>query len=70
VADGWDRERIRDYFTRQGQVIEIITWEPFARWWLRDTDRNYRVTVRAANGSTREISCRTSLFGGVYVSEE
>jgi hypothetical protein len=70
VADRWDRERIRDYFLRQGQTTGAITWEPFARWWTRDIDRTYTVTVLSPDGATRVVSCRTSLFGGVYVSEE
>ena len=70
VADGWDRQRITEYLQRQGNTVQTITWQPFAQWWIKGSDRTYLVEYLTPDGQLKHISCRTSLFGGVYTSED
>ena len=70
VADGWDRARITEYFHRHGNTVQAITWQPFAQWWVKGGDRTYLVDYLMADGRVRQVSCRTSLSGGVHVSED
>jgi hypothetical protein len=70
LADGWDRERITESLVHQGLVVDSITWQPFAFWWQKNSDRTYLVECHTTNGSSKRLSCRTSMFGGVYTSEE
>ncbi len=70
VADGWDRERITEYMLSHHGTVEDITWQPLAFWWQKNSDRAYLVTYRSAEGLAKQVHCRTSLFGGVYLSEE
>ena len=70
VADQWDRQRITEALDHQGLMVDSITWQPFAFWWQKDSDRTYLVECRTSNGTSKRLSCRTSLFGGVYTSEE
>jgi hypothetical protein len=70
IADQWDRQRITEAMDHQGLVVDSITWQPFAFWWQKDSDRTYLVECHTTTGLPKRFSCRTSLFGGVYTSEE
>lgn len=71
VADRMDRERIRkDVDARGGQVLDI-TWKPFGRGWFGEkSDRVYLVEWADAAGASRRSWCKTSLFSGVFWTEE
>ncbi len=71
VADRWDRSRITTYVQERGGEVQDIAWQPFGRGWFGERgDRIYEVTYRSRDGATHEASCKTSLFSGVYFSEE
>ena len=71
LADRVDRERIRkDVVARGGEVLDI-SWSPFGRGWFGEkSDRIYRVTWTDASRGRHESFCKTSLFTGVYWTED
>lgn len=71
IAMRMDRERINEYLGYQGSEVLSITWEPFGRGWFGEKDsRIYLVRYKMQDGTVKEAYCKTSLFSGVYFSEE
>jgi hypothetical protein len=71
VADRLDRQRIREDVDGRGGALISIRWSPFGRGWFGEkSDRIYVVTWQDARGQQHESHCKTSLFTGVYWSEE
>ena len=71
MAGGLDHERVRRYVeARGGKVIES-SWSPFGPGWYSETnDRIYGVRYTDREGNEREAFCKTSLWGGVYFTED
>ena len=71
IAGSADDGRIRQYIASRGGVVQSIQWQPFGRGWVGEkSDRIYLVTYTDSNGDVHEASCKTSLFSGVYLSED
>ena len=71
VADRMDRARIADYVRGQGGELRSIRWSPFGRGWLGEkSDRIYEVDYADREGRTHHATCKTSLFTGVYWTED
>jgi hypothetical protein len=71
IAGGADDGRIRQYIASRGGVVQSIQWQPFGRGWFGEkNDRIYLVTYTDSSGDVHEASCKTSLFSGVYLSED
>ena len=71
MAGGADHERIRAYVRERGGAVHSIQWAPFGRGWFGDkSDRIYVVHYTDANGDAHEASCKTSMFSGVYFTED
>lgn len=71
VADRMDRSRIRDDVGERGGVVEDITWHPFGRGWFGEkSDRIYEVAWTDSESASHVSWCKTSLFTGVYWSED
>lgn len=71
MADRWDRSRIATYVQERGGEVLDTAWQPFGRGWFGERgDRIYEVTYRSRAGATHVASCKTSMFSGVYFSEE
>ncbi len=65
-----DKERIKDEIGARGGHVIAIRWNPFARgWFFEKNERHYEVTYRDRAGAVLTITCKTSLFTGVYWSE-
>src|SRR5262245_53306239 len=70
-ADRLDRRRIEaDVAARDGVVLDI-TWKPFGRGWFGEkSDRVYLVEWTDRTHVTRTSWCKTSLFTGVYWTDD
>ncbi|HKF21894.1 MAG TPA: hypothetical protein VKE93_10010 [Candidatus Angelobacter sp.] len=66
IADGLDRERIRDQVGRSGGKLISIKWSPFGKGWWGSIDRIYDVRYTSRHGKPVEASCKTSMFSSVY----
>jgi hypothetical protein len=70
LADRLDRERIREDVGERGGLVQDITWRPFGRGWFGEkSDRIYEVAWTDAHGAGHVSWCKTSLWTGVYWSE-
>ena len=71
AAGGMDHDRVRQYVeSRGGRVIEA-NWAPFGKGWFGEkNDRIYEVRYVDADGNEHEAHCKTSLFSGVYFTED
>jgi len=71
AAGGLDHDRVRRYVEeRGGQVLESM-WSPFGPGWFSESkDRIYGVRYVDADGNEHEAYCKTSLWGGVYFTED
>src|SRR5437899_1634519 len=70
VADKLDRDRIREYVESRGGKVREIRWNPFGPGWLGSRERIYDVEYQTKQGTTRTHTCKTSMFSGVYWTEE
>jgi hypothetical protein len=72
IAAGFaDHDRIRHYIRkRRGQVLSIH-WSPFGPGWFGNKGpRIYHVRYQDADGRTHDAACKTSLFSGVYFTQD
>jgi hypothetical protein len=66
-----DKERITDYVRTRGGRIVSINWAPFGRGWFGEkNDRIYEVVYYDKDGNQHFATCKTSLFSGVYWTED
>jgi len=71
LSVNWDKKRIERYFAGRGCEVVETTWRPFARWWSGDrNETHYQVWYRDRDGTTWECLCKTSMFTGVFTTEE
>ena len=71
AAGSADHDRIRSHLRQRGWEPLDVSWEPFGRgWWGEKNDRIYSVRYRDQNGAEHRAWCKTSLWGGVYLSED
>lgn len=71
LAGTFDRERIYRYVQDRGGKVRSIHWSPFGRGWFGDKNhRIYDVAYDDAGGQQHFATCKTSLWGGVYWTED
>jgi hypothetical protein len=70
LRDRWNRERIRRYFEDRGDAIIDLQWEPFARWFGEKNVTHYRVWYEDREGGKWECLCKTSMWIGVYTTDD
>ena len=71
LADRWDRSRITQYVAERGGTVNGVTWQPFGRGWFGEKgDRIYEVEYTDREGASHSASCKTSMFSGVYFTDE
>ncbi len=71
AAGGFDRDRVRRYIEEQGGEVLDAQWNPFGTGWRGEKDsRIYRVQFRDRYGNIREATVKTSLFSGVYFTND
>ena len=70
-AGGLDKQRIDDYVRQLGGRVQSIRWSPLGRGWFGErTARIYEVVYYDAQGRLHRATCKTSLFSGVYWTED
>ena len=71
VAGMMDGGRIEDHFNEDGKEFISKEWAPLGKGWLGDSsDRIYLVRYKDKDGHTHEAYCKTSMFSGVYTTED
>ena len=71
LAGSMDRDRIDDYVTSRGGRVIAKHWHPLGRGWFGEKDsRIYAVRYEDADGNIHDATCKTSLFSGVYFTED
>jgi hypothetical protein len=66
-----NHERIRAYVTQQGGEIISIAWNPFGTGWFGEQSQAiYEVRYLDVHGDEHEATCKTSMFTGVYWTED
>jgi len=71
AAGSTDDGRIRENIEEQGGKVRSIDWSPFGRGWFGSkNERIYEVVYEDALGKVHQAYCKTSMFSGVYWSED
>lgn len=71
VAGSMDGNRVKEYIGSQGGELLESKWSPFGRGWFGDkSDRIYEIRYRDRSGSLHEATVKTSMFSGVYLTED
>jgi hypothetical protein len=71
LAGGMDGERVRAYIEQRGGRLLSSGWAPFGKGWFGEkSDRIYEVRYLDGDGNEHEATCKTSLFTGVYFTED
>lgn len=71
IAGSMDGNRVKEYIGSQGGELLESKWSPFGRGWFGDkSDRIYEVRYRDRLGSLHEATVKTSMFSGVYLTED
>ncbi|MBL8797438.1 MAG: bZIP transcription factor [Planctomycetia bacterium] len=71
VAGSLDHQRIRDYVESRGGRLLSCHWSPFGTgWWGEKSDRIYEVSFRDRDGNLHHATCKTSMWTGVYWTED
>ena len=71
MAGGMDHDRVRQYVELRGGRVMDANWAPFGKGWFGEkSDRIYQVRFLDQDGNEHEAHCKTSLFSGVYFTED
>jgi hypothetical protein len=71
VAGRMDGGRIREYIRGQGGELLSKKWDPFGTGWFdQSSARIYDIRYRDRQGNTRRATVKTSLFSGVYFTDD
>jgi hypothetical protein len=71
LAGGMDGDRVRTYIEQRGGRLLSSGWAPFGKGWFGEqSDRIYEVRYLDRDGNEHEATCKTSLFTGVYFTED
>ncbi|MHC4660763.1 MAG: hypothetical protein ACYS8W_03655 [Planctomycetota bacterium] len=71
LAGHLDRDRIKDYVHHDGGKIINIEWRLIGPGWFgSQNQRIYEVIFIDRKGRRHQAYCRTSLFSGIYWTED
>ena len=71
LAKKWDENRIEQEIHAMGGEFLAKKWSPFGKGWLGDkSDRIYIVKYLDKEGNEHQTYVKTSMFSGVYFSED
>jgi hypothetical protein len=71
MAGGLDQDRVRSYVESRGGRFLDSSWAPFGKGWFGEkNDRIYEVRFLDGQGNEHHASCKTSLFSGVYFTDD
>ena len=66
-----DGDRIANYVASRGGKLIAKNWSPFGRGWFGErSDRIYEIEYVDRDGNRRAATVKTSLFTGVYFTED
>lgn len=71
IAEGMDQQRIAAYLRRKGAKLISCRYAPFGHGWFGEKgDRIYKLRYRDRAGSLHQATSKTSMFSGVYFTED
>lgn len=71
IAGSMDGDRVERYVRERGGRLLSKQWSPFGRGWFGEKDsRIYEITYLDRDGNTHRATCKTSLWSGVYFTED
>jgi hypothetical protein len=71
LAGSMDGDRVREYIEQRGGRLLSAGWAPFGKGWFGEkSDRIYEVRYLDRDGNEHAATCKTSLFTGVYFTED
>jgi hypothetical protein len=69
-AGNLDKQRITEYIRERGGRVVSIQWNPLGKGWFgSERERIYSVTYLDRRGASFSATCKTSMFAGVYFTE-
>jgi len=70
-AGSFDGDRVENYVRERGGRLLEKKWAPFGKGWFGEKDsRIYEISYVDRDGNTHRATCKTSLFSGVYFTED
>jgi hypothetical protein len=64
-------ERIKTYIEDRGGEVLFDDWQPFGKGWFGESGESiYKIKYRDVDGDIHECWAKTSLFTGVYLSDD
>lgn len=70
-AGSMDGDRVEVYVRERGGRLLEKNWAPFGKGWFGEKDsRIYEITYLDRDGNTHRATCKTSMFSGVYFTED
>jgi hypothetical protein len=71
LAGRMDDDRVRAYIEERGGRLVSSSWAPFGKGWAGEkSDRIYELRYLDRDGNEHEASCKTSMFTGVYFTDD
>src|SRR5687767_12772414 len=71
VARAMDGDRVKEYVESRGGKLLEKNWAPFGKGWFGEkNDRIYEVRYVDKDGNEHRATCKTSLWSGVYWTED
>jgi hypothetical protein len=71
AAGGLDHDRVKQYVEERGGKLISADWAPFGPGWFGEkSDRIYQVRYRDVDGNEHEAYAKTSMWTGVYLTED
>jgi hypothetical protein len=71
AAGSMDRDRVRQYVAQRGGEFISADWAPFGPGWFGEkSDRIYQVRYLDQDGNEHEAYAKTSMWTGVYFTED
>src|SRR5687768_1769302 len=71
LARAMDSNRVKEYVEARGGKLLQKRWAPFGKGWLGEkSDRIYEVRYLDKDGNVHQASCKTSMWSGVYWTED
>jgi hypothetical protein len=71
LAGSFDGERVEQYIRDKGGELIEKSWDPFGPGFLGEEDsRIYQIVYRDKNGRIHRAHVKTSMFSGVYLTND
>jgi hypothetical protein len=71
IAGSVDHDRVEEYISERGGRVIEKNWSPFGKGWFgSENERIYEVKYEDKDGNIHKATCKTSLFSGVYFTQD